>query len=111
MKGEYPHFKTKYSHDELIEHFSFTSVELNFIRQFRGEINQIGVAAFLKGLLYLGYFPDHPSILPKDIRGYLAFEIHSSLYDRTPEYPREGGTRDFHLAAIRECTGFRFMSE
>ena len=60
MTGDYPRFRTAYSHDELVEHFLLTPTEQDLIAQCRGDVNRHGVAVLLKSLHYLGYFPESP---------------------------------------------------
>jgi len=60
MKGDYPRFRTSYSHDELVEHFLLTPAEQHLIAQCRGDVNRHGVAVLLTSLRYLGYFPGTP---------------------------------------------------
>jgi hypothetical protein len=54
MKGDYPCFSTRYSREQLIESFTLSQADLQFIAQFRGNVNRYGVAILLKSLQYLG---------------------------------------------------------
>ena len=68
MTGDYPRFRTAYSHDELVEHFLLTPTEQDLIAQCRGDVNRHGTAVLLKSLHYLGYFPESPQEVPPDVR-------------------------------------------
>ncbi|MCI0412100.1 DUF4158 domain-containing protein [bacterium] len=110
MKGDYPAFREAYSQQELHEFFSLDEAELTFIKQFKTESNRFNVAVLLKALLYLGYFPEHPSSVPEGIRTYVSFQL-GLLFDHSQDYPYEGGTKDFHISAIRKYSGFRFTTD
>ena len=58
MKGDYPRFRVSYQHEELAEHFLLQAAEIEFIKEFRGDVNRNVVGILLKSLLYLGYFPE-----------------------------------------------------
>lgn len=40
MKADYPHFKSLYFHEELMEYFSLAEPEQRFLRCFRGQANR-----------------------------------------------------------------------
>jgi len=75
MKGDYPRFRTSYSHDELVEHFLLTPAEQRLIAQCRGDVNCHGVAILLTSLRYLGYFPGTPQEVPTDVKTFLARQL------------------------------------
>lgn len=106
MTGDYPHFRTAYSHDELVEHFLLTPAEQGFIAQCRGDVNRHGVAVLLKSLLYLGYFPASPQEVPPDVKTFLARQL-DLLWDPSVQYPTDARTQRYHLAGIRQHTGWR----
>lgn len=58
MQGDYPRFKTTYTHDELVEHFLLSPAERTLIDTCYGDANRHGVAVLLKTVQHLGYFPD-----------------------------------------------------
>jgi len=64
MKGDYPHFRALYAHEELVEHFLLAPHERLLISQLRGDVNRHGAAVLLKSLSYLGYFPDNLDCVP-----------------------------------------------
>lgn len=107
MKGDYPRFKSSYSHEELIEYFLLSEVEQKFVNQCRGDVNRHGVAVLLKSLQYLGYFPGHLSEVPTVVKSFIAKQL-NLLWDPSEQYPWDARTRDNHFALIREHTGFRF---
>ena len=61
MQGDYPRFKTTYTHDELVEHFLLSPAERTLIDTCYGDANRHGVAVLLKTVQHLGYFPDSNS--------------------------------------------------
>jgi hypothetical protein len=72
MKGDYPHFRASYSHEELVEHFLLTPAEHQLIAQCRGEVNHHGAAALLTSLRYLGYFPATLHEVPTDVKTFIS---------------------------------------
>jgi Domain of unknown function (DUF4158) len=109
MNGQYPRFKNSYFHEELTEHFLLTKAELEFVRSCRGNANRQGVAILLKGLEYLGYFPENLQLVPPSIRSFVGKQL-GLLTDLTNQYPWESSTRERHLGQIRETTGWRSMT-
>ncbi len=91
MKGDYPSFKTTYTHDELVEHFLLTSAERAVVDTCYGEVNRHGVAVLLKAVQYLGYFPSTLAQVPAVVRTFLAHQLHL-LWDHTPDYPWHVGS-------------------
>jgi len=75
MPGDYPYFRTTYSHDEMVEHFLLTSAEQHLIAQCRGDVNRHGVAVLLTSLRYLGYFPETLQEVPTDVKTFLAHPL------------------------------------
>lgn len=106
MKGDYPRFRAAYEREDLAAHFLLTASDLELIGQCRGDVNRHGVAVLLKSLWYLGYFPDDLREVPREVREYLAGQL-NLLWDYTEHYPADERTRRFHLALIREHTGWR----
>jgi uncharacterized protein DUF4158 len=72
MSGAYPHFKTSYTHEELVEHFLLTPADLQLVLTCRGEANRCGMALLLKALTYLGYVPDSLDCVPCEVRSFIA---------------------------------------
>jgi TnpA family transposase len=108
MKGDYPKFQKSYSHEELIEHFLLDETEREFIaHQFRGDDKRHGGAILLKSLQYLGYFPREVGGIPKEIRLFIAEKL-GLVEDLSMQYPWDSRTFGYHLASIRQYTGFRF---
>jgi len=107
MKGDYPRFQKSYSHEELIEHFLLNEAEKEFLTQFRGDPHCHGVAILLKSLQYLGYFPHGLSEIPTDVRLFIAKQLNLPE-DLSIQYPWDSRTFGYHLANIRQQTGFRF---
>ena len=106
MKGDYPCFRTTYSHDELVEHFLLTAAEQHLIAQCRGDVNRHGVAVLLTSLRYLGYFPGTLQEVPTDVKIFLARQLHL-LWEPSAQYPTDERTQRSHLALIRHHTGWR----
>jgi len=107
MQGDYPRFKTTYTHEELVEHFLLSPADRALIDTCYGDANRHGVAVLLKAVQYLGYFPDELQQVPSPVRTFLAHQL-QLLWDATAEYPWRSSTRDRHVALIRHYTGFRF---
>jgi hypothetical protein len=109
MNGQYPRFKNSYFYEELTENFLLTPAELEFVRNCRGDVNRQGMAILLKGLQYLGYFPESLEQVPGSIRSFMGKQL-GLLTDFINQYPWETSTRERHLAQIREFTGWRSMT-
>jgi hypothetical protein len=63
MSSAYPHFKSSYTHEELVEHFLLTPADLQLVLTCRGDANRCGMALLLKALPYLGYVPEKRGFL------------------------------------------------
>jgi len=107
MKVDYPSFAEGYSREELIEHFTLSQTEQQFITQFRGDVNRHSAAVLLKSLQYLGYFPKDLREIPAEVKLFTAKQL-NLLDDLSNQYPWDSGTRGDHFARIRQHTGFRF---
>ena len=107
MKGDYPHFRAGYGHEELVEHFLLTPDERSLISPLRGDVNRHGAAVLLKSLSYLGYFPDNLDAVPPEIKEFIAKQL-DLLWDISVEYPTDERTRRYHLALLRKALGWRF---
>ena len=75
MNGQYPRFKNSYFYEELTEHFLLTTTELEFVRSCSGNANRQGIAILLKGLEYLGYFPENLQQVPPSIRSFVGKQL------------------------------------
>jgi hypothetical protein len=53
MQGDYPRFKTTYTHEELVEHFLLSPADRALIDTCYGDANRHGVAVLLKAVQYL----------------------------------------------------------
>jgi hypothetical protein len=107
MSGAYPHFKTSYTHEELVEHFLLTPADLQLVFTCRGEANLCGMGLLLKALTYLGYVPDSLDCVPHDVRSFIAGQL-GLLWDLSQEYRWDSRTRGQHLFEIRQHTGWHF---
>lgn len=107
MANVYPQFRSFYTHEELVEHFLLTPVEVQLALTCRGDTNRCGMALLLKTLSHLGYVPDPMPSIPDEVRTFVASQI-GLLWDCSDSYAWNGGTRDYHLARIRQHTGWRF---
>jgi hypothetical protein len=106
MRGDYPCFRASYSHEELVEHFLLTPTEYQLIAQCRGEVNRHGAAVLLTSLRYLGYFPATLHEVPTDVKTFIAHQL-GLLWEPSAPYPADERTRWYHLALIRQHTGWR----
>lgn len=107
MAGDYPRFKSSYTHEDLVEHFLLSPAEHALIATCRGDVTRHGVAVLLKAVQYLGYFPDDLQQVPETVRTFMAHQL-QRLWDHTADYPRHLSTRDVHVALIRQHTGLHF---
>jgi len=92
MSGAYLHFKSCYTHEELVEHFLLTPAELQLVFTCRGDANRCGMALLLKALVYLGYVPEKLNSIPGEVRSFIAGQL-GLLWDFCEQYPRDIRTR------------------
>jgi hypothetical protein len=97
------------SHEDLVEHFLLTPGELELVLKSRGDANRCGLALLLKTLPHLGYLPDRLDEIPPELREFVAGQIRL-LWDWSASYPWHSSTFDYHLAQVREATGWRFAT-
>ena len=109
MGKGYPEFRSSYSHEELVEHFLLTPVELQLVLTCRGDVNRCGMALLLKTLSHLGYVPDTKPHIPREVRSLIAGQL-GLLWDCSEAYTWYGSTRDYHLTQIRQHIGWRFST-
>src|ERR1700758_354972 len=65
------------------------------------------MALLLKTICHLGYVPDPMPQIPEEVRAFVAGQL-GLLWDSSESYSRHDGTLDYHLAQIRQHTGWRF---
>ena len=106
MKGDYLRFRVSYTQDELVEHFLLTAADHRLIAQCRGDVNRYGVAVLLTSLRYLGYFPATLHEVPSSVKTFIAHQLHL-LWDPGGQYPADERTQRYHLALMRQHTGWR----
>jgi hypothetical protein len=103
----YPQFRSFYSHEEMVEHFLLTPAELQLVLTYRGDANRCGMALLLKTISHLGYVPDPMPQIPEEVRAFVAGQL-GLLWDSSDAYTWHGSTLDYHLAQIRQHSGWRF---
>jgi len=84
MQGEYPHCKTPYVHDELVEHFLLSPAARTLVETCRAEAQRHGMAVFLKAVQSLGYVPPALQQGPEAVRTFMAPPL-QRWWDHTPE--------------------------
>ena len=107
MVKAYPQFRSSYSHEEMVEHFLLTPAELQLVLTCRGDANRCGMALLLKTICHLGYVPDPMPQIPEEVRGFVAAQL-GLLWDSSESCSWPGSTLDYHLAQIRQHSGWRF---
>ena len=65
------------------------------------------MALLLKTLSHLGYVPDQMPQIPEEVRSFVAGQL-GLLWDYSDAYSWHGSTHDYHLAQIRQHTGWHF---
>ena len=91
----------------MVEHFLLTPAELQLVLTCRGDANRCGMALLLKTISHLGYVPDPMPELPEEVRAFVAAQL-GLLWDSSESYSWGGSTLDYHLAQIRQHSGWRF---
>ena len=107
MVKAYPQFRSSYSHEEMVEHFLLTPAESQLVLTCRGDANRCGMALLLKTISHLGYVPDPMPQIPEEVRAFVAAQL-GLLWDSSESYSWDGSTLDYHLAQIRQHSGWRF---
>ena len=102
----YPNFFFHLQEDVLIEIFSLTSEDTKLIQRFRSDKNKLGFAVLLKIFQHLGYPPLEKNQVPIEVLELIASQLalHPEVFQ---EYRWKGRVFKYHLAIIREHTGFR----
>ena len=106
MQGDYPGFKVTYTDEELAEHFLLTPAERALVDTCRGDVNRHGMAVLLQSLPYLGYCPATLREVPTDVQTFMAHQL-GLLWEPSGHYPADARTWRYHLALIRQQTGWR----
>jgi len=91
----------------MVEHFLLTPAELQLVLTCRGDANRCRMALLLKTISHLGYVPDPMPQIPKEVRGFVAAQL-GLLWDSSESCSWPGSTLDYHLAQIRQHSGWRF---
>jgi pimeloyl-ACP methyl ester carboxylesterase len=91
----------------MVEHFLLTPAELQLVLTCRGDANRCGMALLLKTISHLGYVPDPMPQIPEEVRAFVAGQL-GLLWDSSDAYTWHGSTLDYHLAQIRQHSGWRF---
>ncbi|MEM6528836.1 MAG: DUF4158 domain-containing protein, partial [Chloroflexota bacterium] len=101
----HPSMKKNWSVDDLIDHFTLTSSDLDWLRG-QAAYNQLGSAIFLKFFEYQGRFPQHQGQVASDIVEFVAQQlgIHATDFER---YPWAGRTGSRNREAIYKRLGIR----
>jgi Domain of unknown function (DUF4158) len=106
MVKAYLQFRSSYSHEEMVEHFLLTPAESQLVLTCRGDANRCGMALLLKTISHLGYVPDPMPQIPEEVRAFVAAQL-GLLWDSSESYSWHGSTLDYHLAQIRQHSGWR----
>lgn len=99
-------FPTTLSPTDLIQYFTLTPEDLDFIPTWSAASNRLGVALQLGVLRLLGYFPADLTTAPDDVVQFVAQQLAVSPAVLT-EYGRRGQTRSDHCRQIQAYVGFR----
>ena len=84
-----------------------TPAELQPVLTCRGDANRCGMTLLLKTVSHLSYVADPSPQVPEEVRLFVAGQL-GLLWDPSEAYSWHGSTHDYHLAQIREHTGWRF---
>ena len=89
MVKAYPHFRSSYSHEEMVEHFLLTPAELQLVLTCRGDANRCGMALLLKTISHLGYVPDPMPQIPEEVRAFVAAQLVFFEFQHNGAEPKE----------------------
>jgi hypothetical protein len=92
--------------DVLTEIFSLTLEDTRLIERIRSDKNILGFSVLLKSFQYLGYPPPGKNQIPIEVVEQITSQLELSL-ELFQEFRWRGRTFKYHLAIIREYTGFR----
>ena len=96
--------KREWDAEELVENFTLSPQELNWIGGRVGH-NKLGLAMLLKFFQHEGYFPGHPGEVPPAVVTYVANQVGVPL-EAFDHYGWAGRTISRQRAAIRTRLGF-----
>ncbi len=102
----YPNFLFHIQEDVLIEYFSLSSEDIKLIQRLRSDKNKLGFAVLLKSFQHLGYPPLEKKQIPIEVVELVASQL-ALPHEVFQGYRWKGRVFKYHLAIIREYTGFR----
>lgn len=103
---EYPTIKTHWLKDELVEHFTLNSTDIQAIDTIYRDTNLLGSAVLLKVYSFLGYPPRRKEDIPAAVVEWIAHQI-SIEPDLFKGYSWKDRLWNHHLSLIRKHTGFK----
>jgi len=92
--------KRQWTNEELVEHWTLMSKELDLIGDSKTDHNLLGAACLLKYFQYEGRFPSHTQDIPPIVIVHLAQQL-GVVPEKIIPYDWEGRTIKAHRAAIR----------
>jgi Domain of unknown function (DUF4158) len=92
--------KRQWTHEELLEHWTLSSKELDLIGDCKTDHTLLGVACLLKYFQYEGCFPAQKQDIPSIIIVHLAQQV-GVVPEKFISYDWEGRTIKAHRAVIR----------
>lgn len=97
---------------DLAAHFTFSLVDLRWVRSHRGAVERIGLAVQLAALRFLGYIPAELADTPPEVARHVGKQIGVAPATFT-RYAREadGRTRRRHVAVVVEHAGWRASAQ
>lgn len=101
--------KRSWTTEELIDLFTITPKDFEFINLKKNEINQLGFACIYKFFQLETRFPSKGKDVPVDIVRFIAKQLRIKI-DNYWKYDFAGRTFQRHCADIREIFGFKEMS-
>jgi len=102
--------KRNWSQEQLIEHFTISPKEMQFIlTQTRHEVSQMGLALQLKYFQYTGSYPKNSHQIPQTVTHFVSQQLEAEEISVTG-YNFQGRTAMRHRGFIRNFLGFRKAS-
>jgi len=92
--------KRHWTNEELVEHWTLSSKELDLIGDSKTDHNLLGAACLLKYFQYEGRFPSHKQDVPPIVIVHLAQQL-GVISEKIIPYDWEGRMIKAHRAAIR----------
>lgn len=111
QKAQYGQFSVDPNDIQLARYFHLDETDLGFIAERRGDQNKLGFALQLTSVRFLGTFLADLSLIPINVRRFVARQILITDITILDDYAKRETTKREHTALIRQHYGYRDFSD